>query len=295
MTFCQHFFGKEIEQVTFQDVSDLILGRSDLESTYLECKSCETSEVKSKNCAPAIVGFLNIGGGLLIIGTPREAGNPRRFQSDFTFHSYIEKDHLRDRLIGSIQPLPTGIRIESKKKDDNHDQYVTLVDVQRSEYPPHQYQGKYYVRLDGSNKPAPHSLVEAMFNGRRPRHQQALIEHFNKKIVNLRRNEVAMKALYYLVLENRPVEEPVILASVFRDDQIDTSHAGQLVATLQKIVTQLGILTVETVMEKKIFFGKTYSNYRRYSINPDYQGLLADVVFEMNRQNEFHLSLLVSL
>jgi hypothetical protein len=40
---------------------------------------------------------------------------------------------------------------------------VILVDVQKSYYPPHQYDNAYFVRLDAETRKAPHAFVEALF------------------------------------------------------------------------------------------------------------------------------------
>jgi len=239
--------------------------------------------VKSKRYAPSIVGFLNTDGGLLIIGTPRQDSRTNQFTDDSTFHSYMEKDHLRDRLIGSIQPLPSGVQIETVKKDGKDDHCVTLVDVPQSEYPPHQSQGTYYVRVDGANKPAPHGLVEALFNGKRPRHQQALIEHFEKKLGRFIEDEEAMTALYFLVLENRSVPALNVSTAVIGRDQLKKEPDRRLGGTLRRL-DRLGILISEETKN-------TYhdEHYMKYSINPDYRDLLADVVFERHREKPFHL------
>jgi hypothetical protein len=191
-------------------------------------------------------------------------------------------------LLGSIQPLPDGIQVETIKKDNKDDQCVTLVDVSRSEYPPHQSNGTYYIRLDGCNKPAPHAFVEALFSGRRPRYQQALIEHFEKKIANFRKNEKAMTALYFLVLERRIVPEPIIYAAVLGVDKMATERGRELREALRKL-SDRGVLVSEKSKEHIAFGKNTYDDYMKHSINPDYQDLLADAVFERHRQEEFHL------
>lgn len=289
MSFCQHFFGKEIDKVEFQDVDNL-LKRPDLESTFLECKSCDDHEVKSKKYALSIAGFLNTDGGLLIIGTPRQDSKTKQFQSNFTFHSRIDKDHLRDRLIGSIEPLPKGVQIETVKKDGKDDQCVTLVDVPQSEYPPHQCQGTYYVRLDGANKPAPHGLVEAMFNGKRPRHQQALIEHFERKLGRIMEDEKAMTILYFLVLENRLVPGYVIYWAVTGSNRPNVASQNILADTLERLTQNLGLLVFEVVQGKESSYESHYLGSTKYSINPDYRDLLKDVVFKRHREKPFHLN-----
>ena len=285
MSFCQYFFGKEIDQVEFQDVSNFIVNRSDLEKTFLECKSCDNLKLKPTDYIPSIVGFLNTGGGLLIIGTPIEEGNPRVFQSTFKFHSYIPKDHMRDKLIDAIQPLPNGIQIEIIGKDD---QCVTLVDVPKSEYPPHQYKGTYYIRLDGSRKAAPHAFVEALFNRRKPRYQQALIEHFERKIADFRQNEEAMTALYFLVLESRAVPEPIIYAAVLGTDYMKTQPDRVLTEDLSTLSNR-GVLISENIQEDRSYYDVSHHNYWKHSINPDCRDMLADLVFERHRRKKFHL------
>ena len=55
--------------------------------------------------------------------------------------------------------MPVDIRVRMLSKDDK---YVYVFEIQQSQRRPHQFEDKYYFRLDGQNRAMPHYLIEAM-------------------------------------------------------------------------------------------------------------------------------------
>ena len=75
-------------------------------------------------------------------------------------YEIIEKDTLINKVSTPINALPIGIQVERFEKENK---YVYVFEIQKSNYSPHQYNSRYYTRIDGQSIPAPHYLVEALF------------------------------------------------------------------------------------------------------------------------------------
>lgn len=172
MNPCEVLFGVNIEDVEEEHLLAFIAADPPPDETNLfEGKSGHKEPGANKH-KETITAFLNTGGGVLWIGAPEEVlidpkdpQGPKRFDRVPIGHRSIEKDDLRNRLLAKIEPLPTGIKLKQVQMDDG--KYSTVVEVQQSEYPPHQFNGTYYIRLDGETRKAPHALVEALFYRRR--------------------------------------------------------------------------------------------------------------------------------
>ena len=57
--------------------------------------------------------------------------------------------------------MPIGINVVILQNAGN---VLYIFEVQQSNYSPHQTKNTYYARLDGQTRPAPHYLIEALFN-----------------------------------------------------------------------------------------------------------------------------------
>ena len=172
MLFSKNYFKKEnIEDITYDDVVNFFKEERQ-ESDKIEYKSFVISE---KNDVPigkkidgvikSITGFLNSDGGLLIWGAPSGKKLPNKIEKIFIgelslVNQLYEKDQLISKISDRITPLPRGIlfhRIENNKK------YIYLFEIPKSEYSPHQFDNRFYMRIDGQSKPAPYHYVEALF------------------------------------------------------------------------------------------------------------------------------------
>ncbi len=196
MTRSDVVFGRSLESVTFADVERLIIKNKTVESNALEYKS---GFDKFGEYAEDIVAFLNVDGGILILGTPKEAyldphnkAKGKVCTGPFRYHPYCAKDWLRNQLLGAIEPLPLGVRIHTVKDGDDDKKCVSIVEVEKSENPPHQTKGTYYIRLDGETRRAPHGIVEALFQRRRRPVLELVPEFIPKEPTSL-----------YLVVRNR--------------------------------------------------------------------------------------------
>ena len=72
----------------------------------------------------------------------------------------LEKDSLISKISDSITPLPVNVNVNIIENGGN---FLYIIEVQKSNYSPHQFKNIYYARLDGQTKPAPHYLIDALF------------------------------------------------------------------------------------------------------------------------------------
>ncbi len=167
-SYIEAIFNKSRFDINLEDIKNFFSSNQE-ESSILEFKS---GEVEIIDLYKEITAFLNTEGGLLIIGAPREnsitiANNKVKVcQGDLTYSKFKSKDWLYQKICSNIVPSPTNLKIEEFLCEDGN---VFLIDIPQSMYPPHQCSsdGKYYIRLERDAKPAPHGIIQALFDKRR--------------------------------------------------------------------------------------------------------------------------------
>lgn len=167
MSHSLNYFGKELDDLTYQDVIDYFtVPRS--ESTTIEYKSYGVHgnhDDKLRGIYKALTAFLNSSGGIVIWGSPQgqiPAGQTEEiFQGPLSpITQAMEQDRTINLVTDNISPAPSSIRLKILEDNGN---YICVFEVEQSSYRPHQYNNIYYSRLDGQSRPAPHYLVEALF------------------------------------------------------------------------------------------------------------------------------------
>lgn len=168
MSYIKKIFSKSIDELSVSDIK-----------TYFETPQEETSiiefksgDVEINDIFKEITAFLNTEGGLLIIGAPRETkemvGKNEKVicTGDLTFSKFRNKDWLYQKIASNIVPTPVGLKI-FQHLDSNG--AIFIIDVPQSQTPPHQCSsdGRYYLRLEREAKPAPHGIIQALFQKRR--------------------------------------------------------------------------------------------------------------------------------
>ncbi|WKZ60517.1 MAG: ATP-binding protein [Cyclobacteriaceae bacterium] len=146
--------------------------------TFFQIERTETDQIEFKSIHPSgslddkfkgihksVCAMLNSSGGLIIWGAPIgqkvEGRKEKVFTGELTlFQEVLEKDFVISKISDSIIPLPSAIRIKILNKDSNS---LVIIEVDKSEYSPHQTYDTYYMRIDGQSKPAPHHYIEALF------------------------------------------------------------------------------------------------------------------------------------
>ncbi len=159
-------FSKSLEELEYGDIERYFEEERE-ETLSLECKSLGDNSIKSKieeDVIRTVCAFLNSEGGVMIWGSPREKKNADGHKvviGELTpTKEFQTKDWFINKLTTNIKPWPSGIEVKALEQDGC---YVYIIEVQKSEYSPHQFKDKYRARLDGQTIVAPHYLVEALF------------------------------------------------------------------------------------------------------------------------------------
>ncbi len=164
VNYCQKYFNKDIDDLKISDLKKFF-EKEQTESATIEFKSGSGEKLDKGiiKCKESICSFLNTEGGIIIWGAPKEVKveDARKVcQGQLT---YLKKDFKKDQLVNivtdKISRMPTGIRVCPLR---NEKSYLYVFEIQESWGKPHQFDGKYWIRLDGQNRPAPHWLVEAL-------------------------------------------------------------------------------------------------------------------------------------
>ena len=167
MKISQQLFRKGLKKI---NENDLISFFSDekAETNNLEYKAhfgnTNIDEVIEK-IIKTICAFLNADGGLLIYGAP--VGKQPDGYLEKIFVGQLQpcpikkgQDWFINKISSSISPMPSGIEMQIVSITNGG--FVYLFEVNESSYKPHQFEGRYMIRLDGQNKSAPHYLVDAL-------------------------------------------------------------------------------------------------------------------------------------
>ncbi|NQT78015.1 MAG: ATP-binding protein [Bacteroidetes bacterium] len=167
MEYSKLYFNKPLLDLTFNDVKKFF-EESKQESDKLEFKSYNPRgnfEDKLFSICQCVSAFLNSEGGLLIWGAPEgkriDGKKEKVFQGELQpIDRILEKDATINSISDQIIATPSNIRLNIIEHNQS---CLCVFEVDRSNYTPHQLRDKYYMRLDGQTRPAPHYYVEAMF------------------------------------------------------------------------------------------------------------------------------------
>ncbi len=169
-SYAESYFGKPLREINQNDVKSFFLNPQEETETiefksFFENNSANYSH-KENAVLKTICAFLNSGGGLLIWGAPSGELDSQRNIKTFTGELSpvgvrIEKDSFISKIANRIIPLSNLINFHSIEVGDS--KYIYLFDVQQSISRPHRFDDKYWIRMDGQTKVAPHHIVEALF------------------------------------------------------------------------------------------------------------------------------------
>lgn len=168
-------FGKSIHTLDLNDIINYFK-KEQRETDLVEFKSYKDfatsgttknnrDKEKMNDIMRTLCAFLNSEGGILIWGAPEgisvNDGQERIFQGDLTPVSVLlEADQFINKVVSQITPMPAKILFHSIPMNENS--FCYIFEVKKSDYSPHQFKGTYFMRLDGSTRPAPHHYVEAL-------------------------------------------------------------------------------------------------------------------------------------
>lgn len=165
----QILFSRDLYELDYDFLVDFF-STSKEESLTLEFKSYDTRgnyKEKEEAIKRAVCGMLNSEGGIIIWGAPQESKDEKNNTSAIgnltPFESPLDRDRFINILSSSIIPLPVGIRVEVLKNENQ--QSVFVIEVEKAIEKPYQFDNRYYIRLDGQTRIAPHYLVSALMKG----------------------------------------------------------------------------------------------------------------------------------
>jgi len=170
MPYSKLIFGKEIFNLSYKDIEDFFQNEKE-ENLNLEFKSYVnqgTYKDKEYVIKKSVCALLNSDGGIIVWGAPVETrsenGNTKASGVLTPFNVGLDKDKLINILSSTIIPMPIGIKVNFV--NDGNDNFVIIIEVQKSIERPHQFDNKYYIRLDGQTRIAPHYLIKALIQGK---------------------------------------------------------------------------------------------------------------------------------
>lgn len=170
MKYSSIIFGKDLYDLTYLDLEDFFLTQKE-ENLNLEFKSYAPQGAhrdKENVIKKSVCSLLNSEGGIIIWGAPIETrdpnGNTTAIGGLTPFNVGLDRDRLINILSSSLTPMPIGIRVQFL--DDGNNNFIVVIEVEKSIERPHQYDNRYYIRLDGQTRVAPHYLIKALIQSK---------------------------------------------------------------------------------------------------------------------------------
>ncbi|MCW4025569.1 MAG: ATP-binding protein [Candidatus Bathyarchaeota archaeon] len=162
MAYLKHIFNKEkLEDIRFEDIQRLIDNRME-EFNQLEYKGVYNNKISYEGVAKAISGLLNSSGGIIIVGISEKVENGHHLPDKFTWTTYTNKDSLENSLYTRLQPWHENIKIFPVENPRNVNENIFLIDVPKSNNPPHMANHIYYTRLNSQTQELGHEQVVSM-------------------------------------------------------------------------------------------------------------------------------------
>lgn len=166
MNLIKQLFGKSLYKINETDLINFFAIKRP-ETNNIEFKSHAgnaTIDAILEKLAKTVCAYLNSEGGILIYGSPM--GKVIDGETEKSFIGELKPcpthrgpDWFINKFSSQISPMPKGINVHVVEASGG---YIYIVYVEDSEYKPFQIDGRYLIRLDGQNKPAPHYFVEAL-------------------------------------------------------------------------------------------------------------------------------------
>ena len=163
-------FNKDLYDLTYLELQDFFSTEKE-ENLNVEFKSYApqgTHKDKENVIKKSVCSLLNSEGGIIIWGAPIETkdanGNTTASGALTPFNARLDRDRLINILSSSIIPMPIGIRVQFL--NDGNDNSIVVIEVEKSIERPHQYDNRYYIRLDGQTRVAPHYLIKALIQSK---------------------------------------------------------------------------------------------------------------------------------
>jgi hypothetical protein len=155
-------FNKELEKLDTQDIESLIQNKID-ESLTLEYKEpTENSEKDCDDIAKTISGFLNTEGGILVYGMSEKRDADHRYPDNMKWCD-LTKERFESLLLNRVQSWEPRTRIYRIADKENNKKGMFVLEVPKSDNPPHMSNFVYYKRLNFRTVPMSHQEVIRTF------------------------------------------------------------------------------------------------------------------------------------
>lgn len=201
MTYSEQYFGKKLNDLDYSDIEIFFIEPRE-ETETIEFKSgAGDFENMLHNIIPKVLSsFLNSSGGILVWGSPQEKWVNEADKSKgkicsgsmIPVNTYKEKDSVINKILGRISYMPSGISLKILTQGDS---YIYVFEIRESEVKPLQSDGRYYIRLDGQCKPAPHYLVDALFKQVKIPNLEGYLRFLN---ANFTKNILAISVRFFI-------------------------------------------------------------------------------------------------
>lgn len=278
-TLTEKILGKKIYNLTKQDLIDFFKDEKE-ETERLEFKS---GEVELQKLNREITAFLNVDGGIIIVGSPKEK---REDVSKNVFRTVCQGDLIPSKKIknknaifhsigNNIVPMPEGIKIQPILEAEGN---YFVIEIPQSSNPPHQCNndGKYYIRLDAEAKPAPHGIVKALFEKRQV---PKLNVFFKLKKNNIETDEVSYDGRAIRMIERDVIN---INISIYNETDYPAKNISGLILiyNVDNVFNEIGVYKPE----------KTGNNEYRVPLltneNVLWKGLSINQIFDIDFKDE---------
>lgn len=202
-------FGKEINELTINDIQLLIDNKID-ESQNLDYKQpSNDSQVNSNNLAEVISSFLNTDGGIIVFGVAESKDKENHRFPDKIIWTKEPKERIENLLFSRVQPWFEGIKVQRISNDIEPTEGVYVIEVPKSNNPPHMFNGKYYQRLNFQIKPMSHESVYRAFQTSSIRRNDIITQvimplysEIKCDRENIRNYNGVLCSKYYFIIEN---------------------------------------------------------------------------------------------
>ena len=279
MSYIQKLFSKSIRELTLSDIQNHFTDNRE-ESDIIEYKSYGNPQrgrndhkEREKAILKTICAMLNSTGGVLIWGAPIEQkstdGNKYFAGQLSPVDRLIKKDNFMAKIVNRIVPVASGINMEVIETGVN-DKCIVIFEIEESNYKPHRFDDRYWMRLDGQSKVAPHHYVEALFNQVKYPNVEGYV-----KVNKIRKGDVGTNEDYFY-LKNHDDKTPIrrnYYPFIFIQFEVIIINFSELINEEQLGVT----LTCDKARISGWAYEESkhlYHNYGHKYINPNVKNIL---------------------
>lgn len=161
-SICRSRFGEDLNELQINDVDSLIENRVDESQTLEYKKPTEDIQVDCDHLAKTGSGFLNTEGGIIIYGVSEHKEKYHTYASSVKGCVYT-KETLENLLKNKIHPWNPEISIRRIPLEGTEGKGIFIIEIPKSETPPHMGNFIYYQRFNYQTQPMNHESILRTF------------------------------------------------------------------------------------------------------------------------------------